>query len=143
MNRVCLVGRITRDLELRESKTYEKFLFFTLAVTEYVSKEKSLAYFIPCFVKGKNAENMAKYLSKGSLISVDGKITTRSNKTPDERIETIVSVVVDKVKFLESKKIKNDNYQNYDFFDSIDNKTLENISSNPNENKDDDEFAIL
>ncbi|UKS53705.1 single-stranded DNA-binding protein [Mycoplasma feriruminatoris] len=106
MNRVNLVGRITRDLELRVAKNGSKFVFFTVAVSEYSSREEKTNY-IPCSAFDKTAENMVKFLSKGSLISVEGRITTRNNQTPDGRYETIVNVLAERVNFLEPAKNRN------------------------------------
>ncbi|WP_434328677.1 single-stranded DNA-binding protein [Mycoplasma capricolum subsp. capricolum] len=106
MNRVNLVGRITRDLELRVAKNGSKFVFFTVAVSEYSSREEK-TNFIPCSAFDRTAENMVKFLSKGSLISVEGRITTRNNQTLDGRFETIVNVLAERVNFLEPAKSRN------------------------------------
>ncbi|WP_434341779.1 single-stranded DNA-binding protein [Mycoplasma putrefaciens] len=151
MNRVCIVGRLTRDLELRTAtKNDAKFVFFTVAVSEYGSNGEERTNFIPCSAFNKLAENMAKYLSKGSLISLEGRVTTRSNKTLDGRIETIVNITADRVSFLEPAK-NNVNKNSYDFDSTISNEFDTNDSvqaSNSSEevqgqNQSDDDFSIL
>ncbi|WP_310795080.1 single-stranded DNA-binding protein [Mycoplasma cottewii] len=151
MNRVCLIGRLTRDLELRTAaKNDAKFVFFTVAVSEYVSNGEERTNFIPCSAFNRTAENMAKYLSKGSLISVEGRVTTRSNKTPDGRVETIVNITADKVTFLESSKVNaTRNASNFDnqMFDQdiMSNNSIPTSNSfeNNSQNDSDDEFSIL
>lgn len=103
LNRVTLVGRITKDLELRklEGATTTAVVNFTIALDRAFGKDDS-ADFIPCSAWGKTAENMAKYLKKGSLISVDGRIQSRNYKAQDGSTRTSIEVVAENVSFLES-----------------------------------------
>lgn len=108
MNQVSLVGRITKDLELRSTSNGQgKFVSFTVAVSEY-SGQKEITNFIPCFAFERTAENMAKFLSKGSLVSVTGRINVRSSQN-DGKYETSVSITADRVNFLESAKNRSEN----------------------------------
>lgn len=101
MNNVSLVGRITKDVELREASNGTKYVGFTLAVGEYRNGTE-YTNFIPCVAWDRNAFNMAKFLHKGSLISVFGKVSTR-NKNENGKYETIVNIIVERVEFLGSK----------------------------------------
>ncbi|AHI53434.1 single-strand DNA-binding protein [Spiroplasma sabaudiense Ar-1343] len=101
MNQVQLIGRITKDLELRNSSAGKSFVAFTLAVSSY-SSGKEFTNFIPCFAWERSAENMAKYLSKGSLIAVEGSISARS-ENKDGVYQNIVTVTAQRVEFLESR----------------------------------------
>ncbi|PPE05872.1 single-stranded DNA-binding protein [Williamsoniiplasma lucivorax] len=108
MNQVSLIGRITNDLELRESTNGTKFLGFTLVVSEY-RKDVEHTNFIPCIAWDNNANLMVNYLKKGSLIGLTGRISVRS-KQDGGKYETIVNINVDRVEFLEPKGSKsNDN----------------------------------
>ncbi|AAT75437.1 single-stranded DNA-binding protein [Mesoplasma florum L1] len=108
MNQVCLIGRITKDIELRNTTNGQgKFVSFTLAVSEY-SGQKEITNFIPCFAFNNTAENMARFLSKGSLISVSGRVNVRTSQT-DGKYETIVTITADRVNFLESAKNRGSN----------------------------------
>ncbi|PPE04863.1 single-strand DNA-binding protein [Entomoplasma ellychniae] len=108
MNQVNLVGRITKDLELRSTSNGQgKFVSFTVAVSEY-SQQKEITNFIPCFAFERTAENMVKFLSKGSLVSVSGRISVRTSQK-DGKYETITTITADRVNFLESSKNKNEN----------------------------------
>ncbi len=99
LNRVSLVGRLTRDLELKNSVNSKPFVAFTLAVNNSFNSQAS---FIPCFAWNKTAENMARYLKKGSLIALDGRLQTRSDNV-NGQVTTIVQVIADMVSFLDSK----------------------------------------
>ena len=98
LNRVTLVGRLTRDLELRSSVNGKPYVVFTLAVNSNFTDQ---AAFIPCYAWNKTAENMVKYLSKGSLIALDGRIDTRV-EVKDGAQYTIVQVVANSISFLNS-----------------------------------------
>lgn len=144
MNRVNLVGRITRDLELRVAKNGSKFVFFTVAVSEFSTREEKTNY-IPCSAFDKTAENMVKYLSKGSLISVEGRITTRNNQTPDGKFETIVNVLAERVNFLEPSKNRNNmtTEQNDNFTPNQPTQQNSDSSFDDLVVSDDDELSIL
>ncbi|EXU60045.1 single-stranded DNA-binding protein [Mycoplasma mycoides] len=144
MNRVNLVGRITRDLELRVAKNGSKFVFFTVAVSEFSTKEEKTNY-IPCSAFDRTAENMVKYLSKGSLISVEGRITTRNNQTPDGKFETIVNVLAERVNFLEPSKNRNNmtTEQNDNFTPNQPTQQNSDSSFDDLVVSDDDELSIL
>lgn len=84
MNRVVLVGRITHDLELAYTTAGVAVMSFSLAVNRnYVNEQGERdADFIRCVAWRGQAENMAKYVGKGSLIGVDGRIQSRNYETP-------------------------------------------------------------
>ena len=126
INNVVLVGRLTRNLELRYTTSNKAAVNFTLAVNRNFKNEKGEfpADFIGCIAYGKQAENMARFLNKGSLIGVEGRISTRNYQGKDGKTVYITEVIADKVNFLESKKQCNNNQQTYpeasnvtDFYD--------------------------
>ena len=104
MNRVELVGRITRDPELRYTSSNIASVRFTLAVNRNFTNQNGEreADFINCVAWRNQAENIKKYVSKGSLVSVEGRIQTGSYEKDGQRIYT-TDVVADSVQFLESK----------------------------------------
>lgn len=105
MNRACLIGRLTKELELRKTNTNMSVCSFTLAVQSKMKNDKGeyTADFIPCTAWSKTAEFMTKYLHKGSLISVEGRIKTSSYDTPDGK-RFRVDVIAEDVQSLEPKK---------------------------------------
>ena len=113
MNRVVLVGRLTRDPELRFTPgTGRAVASFTLAVNRrFKSQGQPDADFIPIVVWGKIAENTANYVSKGRLVGVSGSIQTRSYEAKDGTRRYVTEVVADSVEFLESKNVTQQSYQ--------------------------------
>lgn len=106
LNRVTLIGRLTKDLELTTSNGKQK-TYFTLAVNSFSNNQVE---FIPCIAWDKNAENMSKYLKKGSLIYVEGRLHLWKN----EQTNVIVPQVnVSMVLFMNAKNdtsYSNDNF---------------------------------
>ena len=104
MNRVVLVGRMTRDPELRRTNTGSAVTSFTLALNRnYQSADGVQADYIPCVVWNKAAENVEKYCSKGSLVGVEGRLRSRNYDNAQGQKVYVVEVVCDSVQFLETK----------------------------------------
>ena len=105
LNRVVLVGRMTRDPELRRTANGTPVASFTLAMNRNFSSQNGerQADFIPCVVWNKAAQNTAKYCSKGSLVGVDGRLQSRSYQNQDGRRVSVIEVICDSVQFLETR----------------------------------------
>ncbi len=105
INRVVLVGRMTRDPELRRTQTGTPVTSFTLAMNRNFSSANGerQADFINCVVWNKSAENVERYCSKGSLVGVEGRLQSRQYEAQDGRKVTVIEVVCDSVQFLETK----------------------------------------
>ncbi len=103
MNKVVLIGRLTKDPELKFTPgTGTAVATFTLAVDRRFSKEKEKeADFIPIVVWGKQAESTANYMSKGKLMGVSGRIQARNYDAKDGTKRYVTEVVADEVQFLE------------------------------------------
>ena len=106
MNKVLLVGRTTKDPELRQAGTGLAVVNFTVAINRpFKSKDGSNeADFINCVVFGAQAENFYKYCPKGSQVGVEGRIQTRSYDAQDGTKRYVTEVVADRVEFLSSKR---------------------------------------
>lgn len=103
MNKVVLVGRLTKDPELKFTPgTGTAVATCTLAVDRRFSSKdgQKEADFIPVVIWGKPAENTANYMSKGSLMGVSGRIQTRSYDAKDGTKRYVTEVVADEVQFL-------------------------------------------
>ena len=108
MNHVVLVGRLTKDLELRYiAGNGTPVANFVLAVDrEFAGKDgKKETDFLNIQVWGKSAENCANYIGKGSLVAVQGSIIIEKYEKDGER-RTFIKINANKVQFLESKKDK-------------------------------------
>ncbi|UAW07819.1 single-stranded DNA-binding protein A [Psychrobacillus phage PVJ1] len=105
INRVVLVGRLTKDVDLKYTPSGVAMARFTLAVNRTFSNQQGEreADFINCLVWRKQAENAANYLSKGSLCGVEGRIQTGSYEGQDGKRIYTTDVVADSVQFLEPK----------------------------------------
>lgn len=103
MNNVVLIGRLTKDPEIRYvPETQNAVATFTLAVDRPFSKEKQ-ADFLRIVVFGKQAENCERFLSKGRLVGVQGRIQTGSYKTQTGDTRYTTDIVADRVEFLGGK----------------------------------------
>ena len=106
INRAVLVGRLTKDPELRRTQNDIPVTQFTLAVNRPFSNQQgeNEADFIAVVAWRKTAEVVTKYVAKGSLVGVDGRIQTRTYDDQDGNRKYITEIVADSVQFLEPKK---------------------------------------
>ncbi|KGL43603.1 single-stranded DNA-binding protein [Listeria newyorkensis] len=105
MNRVVLVGRLTKDPELRYTPAGVAVATFTLAVNRNFTNQagEREADFINCVVWRKPAENVANFLKKGSLAGVDGKVQTRHYEGQDGKRVYVTEIMAESVQFLEPR----------------------------------------
>lgn len=119
MNRVVMVGRLTRDPELRRTQSGKAVANFTLALNRsFGSQDEQQADYIPCVVWNKTAEAVEQYCSKGSLVGVDGKLQSRSYDNAQGQRVYVVEVRCDSVQFLntrnkDSESTSDNNYNSY------------------------------
>lgn len=118
MNSVALIGRLTKEPDLRYLSSGLAVSKFSIAVDKDLSKEKkqefeskgqSTADFINILVWGKLAENCANYLDKGRLVGIQGRFQTGSYTAQDGTKRYTTEVVADRVQFLERSKQDNEN----------------------------------
>ncbi|WP_315995915.1 single-stranded DNA-binding protein [Listeria monocytogenes] len=118
MNRVVLVGRLTKDPDLRYTPAGAAVATFTLAVNRPFknAQGEQEADFINCVVWRKPAENVANFLKKGSMAGVDGRVQTRNYEDSDGKRVFVTEVVAESVQFLEPKnnqgRASTNDYQN-------------------------------
>ena len=101
MNNIILIGRLTKDPELRYTQAGKAVCSFTLAVDRPYSGEKKEADFINIVVWNKVGENCAQYLSKGRKAAVQGRLQIRSYEDDKGYKKYITEVVANRVEFLE------------------------------------------
>lgn len=102
MNSVNIIGRLTRDPELRKTSNGRSVTNFCLAV----NRANEGADFIDCVAWSETADLACKYLSKGSQIGVTGRLQTRTYDDKNGNNRKIVEVVIDRVQFLGDPKKK-------------------------------------
>ena len=105
LNKVILIGRTTREVELRRTSNGTAVATFTLAVeNRFVLKDgKASTDFISCVAWANTAEIMEKYVRKGALIAIEGRIQTRNYDNKDGNRVYITEVVVENMRMLESR----------------------------------------
>lgn len=116
MNKVTLLGRITKDIELRQTASGTAVASFTVAVNRRFAKEgQQQADFINCVAWKQQAEFISKYFSKGSMIAIVGNIQTRTWDDNEGKKHYATEVIVDEVYFTGEKKEANTGENNGDF----------------------------
>ena len=114
INRTVLVGRLTRDPELRYTQGGTAVASFTLAVNRQFtnSQGEREADFINCVIWKKAAENFTNFTHKGSLVGIDGRLQTRNYENKQGQRVYVTEVVVENFSLLESKNIDSSNNTN-------------------------------
>lgn len=137
INRVVLVGRLTRVPELRRTNSDLAVTSFTVAVDNRFSKqEENKTSFISCTAFNKSAEFVTSYARKGSLVGIEGRLQSRQYDDKDGRRVYVTEVLCDNVQLLESKaqqeQRNNQGYQN---------DSYANTSSYESQTKKNDDFG--
>lgn len=106
INNVVLVGRLTRDPELKMTSSNTPFVNFTLAVNRNFTNQagEREADFVNCTIWNRAAENLAKYMRQGSLVGVEGRIQTRNYENDQGQRVYITEVVVNSLQYLETRR---------------------------------------
>ena len=133
INNVVLVGRLTRDVELRYTPSNQAVATFTLAVNRNFKNQSTgelEADFINCVIWRQQSENLANWAKKGHLIAITGRIQTRSYDNQQGQRVYVTEVVAESFQVLE----KRDNSANYS---SVDEQIPTGISGQPMDIEDD------
>lgn len=120
MNKIILVGRLTRDPELRSTSTGISTANFTVAVNRNF-KNKDGQYdadFISCVAFRNTADFISKYFKKGNMICLDGRVQTRSYDAQDGTKRYVTEVVVENVEFVGGKNENSSNQNNTNYVDA-------------------------
>ena len=140
MNKVFLIGRLTRDPELRYTGSNTPVATFSIAINRNFTNSagEREADFINIVVWRKQAENVKNYLQQGSQVAIDGRIQTRNYEDKEGQKRYVTEVVADNVEFLGSKNSANNSNSKkdneeptpYDFGDKDEPKGTD-VESNP------------
>lgn len=106
MNKTFLIGRLTKDPELRYTESNKAIANFTIAIDrQYTNSQgEKETDFINIVTFQKQAENVKKYVTKGSQVAIDGRIQTRNYEDKDGKRVYVTEVIADRVQFLDTKK---------------------------------------
>lgn len=139
INSVTLVGRLTKNPEIRTTPSGVEVGNFTLAVNRTFTNQQGEreADFINCIVFRKQAVSVNQYLSKGKLAGIVGRLQTRSYENKEGQKVFVTEVVCDNVQFLEPKNSQNDSnsYQNGTSYQKGNNYTQNNQNVQQGQNK--------
>lgn len=129
INRVVLVGRLTRDPELRKTGNGTSVASFTLAVNRPFTAQGQdrQADFVQCVCWNRVAENTTQYTRKGSLVGIEGRIQTRNYQNQQGQTVYVTEVVADSVQFLETKSQTQNN--SFDSSNTFSPASFENSSN--------------
>ncbi len=118
MNKVFLIGRLTRDPELRYTGNNTAVATFSIAVNRPFTSQSGEreADFINIVVWRKQAENVKNYLAQGSQVAIDGRIQTRNYDDQNGNKRYVTEVVADNVEFLGSKRTEGSSMPNENSF---------------------------
>ena len=112
MNKAILTGRIVNDLELKQTTSGKSICEFRLATNRPTNRDgERVADFINCRVWNKQAENLVKYQTKGSLIAVIGRMQVDAYKDKDGNNKSYNYLLVEELEYLEKKKEEANEFQ--------------------------------
>lgn len=108
MNNVSLVGRITKDPERRQARNGNSCVLFQIAVNRGIKNQngENVVDFVPCSAWALTSEYLCKYVKKGDMLSIIGKIQTRTSQEPNGMTRFIVEVVVSNLAILNPKPVE-------------------------------------
>ena len=139
MNKAILIGRLTKDPELRYTNSNRAVCQFTVAIDRPFTNQSTgqrEADFINVVSWDKTAENIGKYMTKGRLIAVEGRIQTRNYDNNEGKKVYVTEVIANNVQFLESKNSSNSNNSLNDMPEPPQEKTPYDFSDNPSNEED-------
>ena len=105
MNQTCLIGRLTKDVELKYTPANQAVATFTLAVNRTFKNANGEreSDFINCVIWRKSAENFANFVKKGALIGITGRIQTRNYENAQGQRVYVTEVIAENFQMLESR----------------------------------------
>lgn len=129
INRVVLVGRLTRDPELRKTQTGSAVCTFTVAVDNRQKNADGTrgTSFISCVAFQASADNMSRFTRKGSLVGVEGRLNQRSYQRQDGTKASVIEVLCDSVQFLEPKGTEEETAVTFDDVPAQEAKNVDSI----------------
>ena len=130
INRVVLVGRMTRDPVLRMTQSQTPVLSFTVACNRRVAQDQEQQTdFINCVAWNRTAEVTVMYTHKGSLVGVEGRIQSRNYDDDKGKKVYVTEVVCDSVQFLEPRSSETTNHEEENSYEDYSNAPTLDISS--------------
>ena len=105
MNKVILIGRNTKDIELKQLTSGSSVIEFSIAVNRpYKTNGENESDFFNCVAYSKLAENISRYVKKGDLIGIEGRLQTRNYTNREGKKVYVTEIIVENCEFLQSKR---------------------------------------
>lgn len=105
MNKVVIIGRNTRDVELKQTSSGTAVAEFSIAVKRnFKTNGQYESDFFDCVAYGKTAELISQYVKKGDMVGIDGRLQTRNYTNKEGRKVYVTEIIVENVEFLATKK---------------------------------------
>lgn len=107
MNKVIMIGRTTRDIEFKTTQSGTSVVEFSVAVKRTFKNAISGEYesdFFNCVAYNKTAETISRYVKKGDMIAIDGKLQTRNYTDREGKKVYVTEIIAENVEFLQGKK---------------------------------------
>ena len=106
MNKVIIIGRTTKDIELKQQSSGTAVAEFSIAVkrTFKNANGENESDFFNCIAFSKLAETISRYVKKGDLVGIEGRLQTRNNTNKEGRKVYVTEIIVENVEFLQTKK---------------------------------------
>lgn len=104
MNRICLIGRLTKDVEFRENETLKQSKFILAVNRDFSKNEENKTDFINCIAWNKLAETINKYVHKGDQLGIEGRLQVSKYQDKEGNNRYSTDVIIDKITFVSSKK---------------------------------------
>ena len=147
INKVVLVGRLTKDIEVKKTPQGTSVTSFTVACNRrYQQNDQKTADFINCVAWRQSADFLGSYAKKGNLVGVEGKIETRNYDDKDGKKVYITEIICDNVQLLESRKSSDtgdSTYNNYSNINSTPPLTQNNYQQEPKKYENEDSGVSL
>lgn len=122
-NKVILLGRNVKEVDVRYTNNQKVVATFTIAVDKFENGEKS-ASFVPCVAFGKIAETIGNYIGKGDRVLVEGSLNVRSYEAKDGSKRYVTEVFVNRIDFIERKEKADASTGGFDSMGSVDTDSI-------------------
>lgn len=126
INRITVIGRLTKDAELKYSGKGTPVLTFGIAVNKKVLREDKWideVYYFDCVIFGKKAEGLSQYLNKGKQVGIDGELQQKRWKTQDGANRSKVSIYVNLLQFFSTRELGKENISS----ESVDDEPMDSF----------------
>ena len=121
MNKVIIIGRTTKDIELKQTSSGTSVAEFSVAVNrtfKNANGERESDFF-NCIAFSKLAETISKYVKKGDQVGIDGRLQTRNYTNREGNKVYVTEIIVENVEFLQTKKQDEPKFEEIDLEDDI------------------------